>query len=463
MMANLVSIHYYDANTGYAVSSLNKAIIKTTNGGQSWKLTAGATVSTQWVTKIPSSQIGGSSRGNNLSQHPFNRDAMFVAMDNDVFVSYNKGESWTDIANIPGSWPHSFYVSPLDTNVWVAAIANSSSGTTDQVIRSTDYGQTWSESIAKDFSNYGQPLEMDQNNPMNFYFAPDGGGFYRSTDMGATFTEISSNYPFRSPCDVIVDWDNSNVILVADGVTNSATPASIFRSTDNGVTWTEVVQIAPHASEVPAMSNSNFNRDYFIATTWSNTYIHISTDNGATWDTLYNTGASGWALDICREDPTLILTGSYGSTSFFSTNSGVSFNRVNISGSGAGQIAPERGYFLDMRTRAVWKMNITYDVITSVSEIIVSTNVPEKYNLYQNYPNPFNPSTKIKYDVPVQGSVKLTVFDQLGREVAQLVNGTKSAGSYLVEFDGSSLASGIYLYKLETRDNTITKKMTLIK
>ena len=180
-------------------------------------------------------------------------------------------------------------------------------------------------------------------------------------------------------------------------------------------------------------------------------------------------GGSGWASDVCHEDPTIVLTGSYGAKTFLSTNSGANFTTISVSGisggntTGGGQLFIDRGYMLDMRTRSVLKLKITYSVLTSIHEVVLSGEIPSEYDLYQNYPNPFNPSTKIKYDVPVQGSVKLTVFDQLGREVAQLVNSTKSAGSYLVEFDGSNLASGIYLYKLETRDNTITKKMTLIK
>ena len=83
--------------------------------------------------------------------------------------------------------------------------------------------------------------------------------------------------------------------------------------------------------------------------------------------------------------------------------------------------------------------------------------------MQQNYPNPFNPSTKIRYDIAKNGIVKLTVYDQLGRQVSELVNGTKNAGTYEVEFNGSNLASGIYFYKLEVPGQTFTKKMILVK
>lgn len=85
------------------------------------------------------------------------------------------------------------------------------------------------------------------------------------------------------------------------------------------------------------------------------------------------------------------------------------------------------------------------------------------FNLKQNYPNPFNPSTKIDYQLPQNGFVKLVVYDNNGREIKTLVNGTQSAGSYSINFDGSNLPSGIYFYRLSAGSFTETKRMLLIK
>ena len=85
------------------------------------------------------------------------------------------------------------------------------------------------------------------------------------------------------------------------------------------------------------------------------------------------------------------------------------------------------------------------------------------YNLEQNYPNPYNPSTTIKYSIPVLGFVTLKVYDVLGSEVTKLVNEEKLAGEYQVQFDGSSLTSGIYFYQLKAGDFISTKKMILMK
>jgi len=88
---------------------------------------------------------------------------------------------------------------------------------------------------------------------------------------------------------------------------------------------------------------------------------------------------------------------------------------------------------------------------------------PNQYELAQNYPNPFNPTTTITYGLKSTGNVRLSVFDILGKEVAVLVDGTQSAGSHDVQFNASSLSTGMYFYKLQTADQVLTKKMTLVK
>ena len=87
----------------------------------------------------------------------------------------------------------------------------------------------------------------------------------------------------------------------------------------------------------------------------------------------------------------------------------------------------------------------------------------EEYYLSNNYPNPFNPTTQIKFQLPVSGFVTLKVYDVLGTEVATLLNEEKPAGEYEIEFDGTGLASGMYIYILTTSGYSETKKMILLK
>ncbi|MCB0722183.1 MAG: aryl-sulfate sulfotransferase [Ignavibacteriae bacterium] len=89
--------------------------------------------------------------------------------------------------------------------------------------------------------------------------------------------------------------------------------------------------------------------------------------------------------------------------------------------------------------------------------------IPESYSLSQNYPNPFNPVTSISYSIPAAGNVTIKVYDVMGREVSSLVNEYKQAGSYNVTFGASNLASGVYIYKIESGNFIESKKMVLMK
>lgn len=103
----------------------------------------------------------------------------------------------------------------------------------------------------------------------------------------------------------------------------------------------------------------------------------------------------------------------------------------------------------------------TKDFVTDVENN--TETLPTAYVLDQNFPNPFNPSTKINFSLPVEGFVTLDVYNSIGQKVATLVNETKSAGTYAVDFDASGLTSGIYFYKISSGNFTETKKMILLK
>ncbi|MBN8569829.1 MAG: T9SS type A sorting domain-containing protein [Ignavibacteria bacterium] len=94
----------------------------------------------------------------------------------------------------------------------------------------------------------------------------------------------------------------------------------------------------------------------------------------------------------------------------------------------------------------------------------VEIGVPAKFELSQNYPNPFNPTTKINFSLPLDTKVLLKVYDLTGRELSTLVNGElKPAGYYSVEFNGSGFASGLYIYRIQTDKESVSKKMVLVK
>lgn len=99
--------------------------------------------------------------------------------------------------------------------------------------------------------------------------------------------------------------------------------------------------------------------------------------------------------------------------------------------------------------------------ITSVQN--VSDNIPDKFVLYQNYPNPFNPITTISYDLPTNDFVTLKIYDVLGNEITTLIKEEQRAGFHKIDFNATSLSSGMYLYSLQSNNKTLTNKMIFIK
>ncbi len=98
-----------------------------------------------------------------------------------------------------------------------------------------------------------------------------------------------------------------------------------------------------------------------------------------------------------------------------------------------------------------------------ISDIVAEGNAPVNYSLQQNYPNPFNPSTTIAFSIAESGLVTLRVYDLLGQKVATVLNRKLSQAKYQVQFDGSNLSSGTYIYELRANDRILRKRMLLIK
>ena len=151
---------------------------------------------------------------------------------------------------------------------------------------------------------------------------------------------------------------------------------------------------------------------------------HIMCWDGSKWDTL-SSGTDGPVYWLLADSSGLMVGGS------FATAGGISANNFAV-----------------------------YSTVTAVNS---AYGVPRAFSLTQNYPNPFNPTTTIRYQLPARTRVELKVYDIIGRCVATLADGLQAAGLHEVKFDGSGLASGVYLYRLTTPDYIRDRKMLLLK
>ena len=161
-----------------------------------------------------------------------------------------------------------------------------------------------------------------------------------------------------------------------------------------------------------------------------------------------------------------------------STSSGFTSTVYNVSNITVTEYQiPNNG--LNINTTYYWRVNAKnvvgtspYSTIfhftTGATNISGNNEIPKEFRLYSNYPNPFNLETKIRFDIPKQGQVRLNVYDILGRVVATLVNEELNAGRYEVVWpaptgDGTGFPSGVYFYTLQSGDFKETKKMLLLK
>ncbi len=459
MMGPLADIFMYDGNKGWAVASTNKAILRTSDGGASWQFQSGVSVSRSFVRK----QNTSSNIGNPFCQHPANKNGMFILAGSALYRSLDKGETWTLLNGaVPGSAAHSFYVNTLDTNLMMAS---KGSGSGARVIASSNYGVTWYDVINPiTLTSYGMPLEVDPNNPNTVYVAPDGGPMRKSTNWGANWTILSGGEPggtFRSPCDIIVQFENPNTLIVGDGTTGSGT-GKVWKSVDGGMNWTLINTVS--GSEIPMLGNTSLDLNIVYHSTWSSGSFWKSTNMGSGFTNL-GQGGSLWACDVAKDDPTAVAYDEYGTNTRLSLDGGASFVTYPATSSpAAGVLFFDKANLLFQHGSGVDKMVITYTVTTVTGNGNISSEIPSEFGLSQNYPNPFNPSTQIKYDVARASLVTIKVFDVLGNEAAVVVNSNLAPGRYSADFNASDLATGIYFYSLFVDGAQLdSKKMVLVK
>ena len=116
----------------------------------------------------------------------------------------------------------------------------------------------------------------------------------------------------------------------------------------------------------------------------------------------------------------------------------------------------------DLQTNADTMEAIYNNFVVGIEDNVLNS-IPAKFSLSQNYPNPFNPTTTIKYQIPEMSFVTLKVYDVLGKEVTTLVNKYHPAGNFEIEFNATSLPSGVYFYSFQAERYAMTKKMLLLK
>ncbi len=360
--------------------------------------------------------------------------------------------------------------------------------------RSTDGGNTWSadtrltnnSSISDypsiDASGSTVVIAWQDNRDGNYEIY-----FKRSTDGGNNWEadqRLSSNPSFSEYPSVTISGAKVNVAWEDNRDGNR----EIYNrySGDGGASWSAENRLTNNSS--PSTSPSITSGADYVDLTWSDQrdgnweiYYKYSSDGGANFipdQRLTNASGNSWYpsvatwgdfIHICWQDARdgnnevyyKISTdggGTWLSDQRLTNDAGASNTpSINISGSALHIVWQDNR---DGNTEIYYKRNPSGNPIGITP---ISTNIPAGFSLEQNYPNPFNPVTNINFSIPKTGYIKLAVFDITGREVAVLADGIFSAGTYKADYDASALSSGVYFYKLISKDFTATKKMVLVK
>lgn len=357
---------------------------------------------------------------------------IFAGNDNRVYRSSNNGNNWVEIYG-----QSALALATNGTNVY--------RGYSNGFNYTTNLGSNWV------FGNLTQWTTEILANGSTVYagcFYPQlvstNKGVWISTNSGANWTQTALNNID------IYSLTLSDGYLFAGGATNGV-GGGVFRSTDNGQTWTNPLLIGGNV----LTSNSNF----IYTGGGSSTGVYRSTNYGSNWISTTLNGSAVQALIVFANSVFAGVNNGF----YQSTDNGITWILRNEGmTSGVSSLAIYNGYiYAGSLGQGIWRRPLSE--LVGIEQI--SSTIPEKFGLEQNYPNPFNPSTNIRYSVKENGSyISMTVFDITGRIIYEPVKQKQNAGVYEADFNGSGLSSGVYFYRLTVNNEVIdTKKMMLLK
>lgn len=370
-------------------------------------------------------------------EHIYGGDGFYVIVDfnnsNIIYAEYQNGGlgkstdggfSWEyALSGIDGSeptnWSTPVVMDPNTSNILYFG--------THSLYRTTDGTASWNK-VSPQLTDWipGRRLgtittiAVAPTNSNVIYVGTDDAHVWVSSDNGVNWNDISSGLPERWVTRVVVDPSDENIVYVTfNGLKWRDPQPHVFRSTNKGTDWENINSNLPDAPVNAFAVDNNYSNILYVG---NDVGMYVSFDTGHNWEVL-GEGLPVLPVGDIKIHPTenYLVAGTYGRSMYK-----IDLNLVTNTGD-------DRQDFLN------------------------------SFQLYQNYPNPFNPNTTISWDSPVSGHQTIKIYDVTGKVIVTLVNEIKTAGKHQVEFKASSLASGVYFYKIEAGNFTETKKMVVLK
>ena len=462
---NFSDVYFTSENKGFAISSFGYSypfgLYKTEDGGLSWEKVSGAPYGT---TLIFLDSLTG-----------------FIGTDQ-IYKTIDGGINWYIPNGGQGGAGKIFFIN--ETTGWAIR--------SNVIYNTTDTGENWVTQFTAPSSIGFKSIHFVDS--LYGWTANLGGRPYKTINSGNSWIQ-QTNLDIWLSRDVF--FTNRDTGWIVDNTSWSALKKTI----DGGINWISIPEILNpfefHFFPDPKHWIINGTPQKYITEDGGNSWIDITSDipfslnsfNALTDNLGYAVGGLGLVLryddtsyvsvelisfEGTFEEGKIILTWQ---TASELNNSGFqiekSFNNTNwfilgfVNGSGTTTNINHYSFFdneIISDIQYYRLKQIDYDGTYEYSDVIeVEIGTPSDYFLSQNYPNPFNPSTKIKYSIKANGLVQLSVYDILGKEVANLVNENKEAGYYSVDYNASHLPSGVYFYSMQSGEFVSSKKMLLIK
>ena len=391
-----------------------------------------------------------------------------------VFRSTNGGVNFTDLGT-SGVSLELYCVWAIDANTIIAGDGGAAGGAggNAKVYKTTDGGVSWTTILSTGgsagfingvvFSRTMPTFGIIQSDP------PSGAGQQYwvavSTNGGVnwTVTNPPGNSGAASAQNSIVVIDNQYY-----GFGLNAGLPRVYFTTNGGTSWT-LSSLGITAGNFVSGFAVSTDKQYAIGSSSTSLPSIGRSTNGGTTFSIVNTGAGITAYCTMKFVPgtnVCYLTSNTGASGCVrkSTDAGVTWTTMSTA-----SITAITHMELVYIGGVVYAYAIAADgsVLKLVDNLVGvtngNTNIPSEFKLEQNYPNPFNPVTTINYSLPNASNVSIKIYDMLGNEVMNVVNEFRQAGNYSASVDASSLASGVYFYKMEAGSYTDAKKMILVK
>lgn len=428
-----------DPNILYAGTD-RKGLFKTTNGGEEWSLIG-----------IPATLVTG------LSVSPLNPGLIYAGAEDGFYVKRDGRWVPTTLWGGETSGIKSIATSPIDSNLVIASYNNAIF--MPLVHKSTDGGQTWEMT----------QMLFDGSDVWNIIFDPifpervygvwcwplvHTGGLIISEDSGDTWDIVE----LGEATDLAINIENSDELYLLE------ISGKVQRSTDRGINWT-TIRTETDTSHY-AIAIDPLNPENIYLGTYS---VWKSPDGGDTWT---RTNLNKWVLDLAfDENSGYLYAATYGSGVCFTTDGGETWDSLNVPANpylrliDIGEGEDHSIIYVGSFGTGVFEWS---EEITPVIPPENDNKPPSSYTLLQNYPNPFNLNTKIFFRVGKHSYVWLNIYNIQGQLVKTLINGLKKPGDYIIPWNGmdesgKEVASGIYIYTLNSVSFSKSRKMVLIK